>query len=224
MGRTKILSFAESKEIVRTFEFQSCNEFFKWVKSNKPKGIPCQPQISYAKNWKGWSDFLGRLTYISFQKARKFVRRLQLHDTYEWEAYCKSGFLPKIIPSNPSYFYKDQWKGIPDWLGVKNSFASYNDLKKLVRDLKITTLKQYTDLKKRGIISDYYPASPADFYKNWKGYRVLFGTVRPKILSFEKAKQLVQKLGVATSKEYNKLSAQHLLPACLPTNPPVRYS
>lgn len=224
MGRTTLLSFETSREYVRKLNLKTCNEYLKWANSgNRPKGIPCQPQVSYVESWRGWTDFLGRTPFATFKKARLFVRSLQLEDTYEWKSYCKSGKLPKEIPTNPSYQYIDQWKGIRDWLGIKDGFASYGELKKLVQELKITTLKQYSELKRRRVISDYYPASPQGFYKNFKGYRFLFGTVRPKILPFEKAKQLIQKLGVLTSKEYNKLSSEHLLPKCLPTNPPVRY-
>ena len=36
----------------------------------------------------------------------------------QWEAFCKSGKRPSDVPSNPSRFYKEEWKGWKDFLGT----------------------------------------------------------------------------------------------------------
>ena len=87
--------------------------------------IPASPSQVYKKEFKGYGDFLGTGTiqnsqreFWSFKKSRTFVRKIGLLTQTEWKNYCKSSKLPKEIPSNPNRTYKNEWKGMPDWLGV----------------------------------------------------------------------------------------------------------
>ena len=55
--------------------------------------------------------------YLSFKKARAFVRGLQLKSLREWRDYTKSGMKPDDIPVAPQKVYaNDGWAGWADWL------------------------------------------------------------------------------------------------------------
>jgi hypothetical protein len=56
--------------------------------------------------------------YKSFDEARRFVRLLKLEGVTECYDYCKSGNKPADIPSAPDNTYKEEWKGMGDWLGT----------------------------------------------------------------------------------------------------------
>jgi hypothetical protein len=57
--------------------------------------------------------------YMSFKKARAFVRSLGLKSIDEWRDYVKSGTKPGDIPAAPHYIYvNDGWRGWGDWLNV----------------------------------------------------------------------------------------------------------
>ena len=47
-------------------------------------------------------------TWRSFEKARKFVRLLNLKSSTEWKEYKKSGKKPNDIPNQPMDVYKKE--------------------------------------------------------------------------------------------------------------------
>ena len=83
--------------------------------------------------------------FLSFKKARKFVRELKLKNTTAWNEYRKSGNKPDNIPSTPNTVYKKEWKGIPDWLGngnlsnTRRDYFSYEQCSKLIQKNNIST-------------------------------------------------------------------------------------
>jgi hypothetical protein len=59
------------------------------------------------------------IKFLNFEKARKFVRSLNLKTHGDWIAFTKSGNLPSDIPAYPNGVYKNKgWKGMRDWLGT----------------------------------------------------------------------------------------------------------
>jgi hypothetical protein len=58
--------------------------------------------------------------FLGYEKARKFVVKLKIKNTKEWDEYCKSGKKPTQIPNVPDSAYKNKgWKCYGDWLGCK---------------------------------------------------------------------------------------------------------
>ncbi len=135
------LSFDEARAFVRSLELTSSTEWNLYVKGKlenykqKPDNIPSQPYLTYANYgdfWISWNDWLGNnlnsktkvKNALSFEEARNFVRNLNLRNTYEWEDYKKGKIealkkIPNNIPKTPSSYYKkDGWIGMEDWLGV----------------------------------------------------------------------------------------------------------
>jgi len=113
----KYLPFIEAREFVRKLNLKGAKDWAIFCKSgNKPEDIPTAPTSTYKKEWKNWGDWYGTGTiapqnreYRSFNDARKFVQKLKLKNSKDWENYCQSGNKPDDIPSAPWLVYKE-WK------------------------------------------------------------------------------------------------------------------
>ncbi len=120
--------FEKARAFAYGLKLKSGNEWRRFTKSGKlPNDIPAKPDNTYhKKDWKGWGDWLGTGTFAnqsrefrSFEKARAFARGLGLKSKGEWNAFTKSGKLPKDIPRAPQGTYADKgWKGWRDFLGT----------------------------------------------------------------------------------------------------------
>jgi hypothetical protein len=56
----KFRSYKEAKKYVQSFKVRNTAEWLKLKKSKEfPQNIPKAPDQFYAKEWKGWPDFLG---------------------------------------------------------------------------------------------------------------------------------------------------------------------
>lgn len=134
------LSYQEAREFVHSLKLTSSTQWQEYIHNkmeNLPKklnNIPKQPWYVYKnKGWIDWDDWLGESlnrkkrtrvkNALSFEEAREFVRNLRLKNYKEWNAYKKNelvGFdpIPDNIPKSPNTFYKEEWNGIKDWLGI----------------------------------------------------------------------------------------------------------
>jgi hypothetical protein len=119
------------------------------------------------------------MEFPPFERAREFVRSLNLKNQTEWEKYCKSGKRPKDIPSNPHSTYRKYWKGYGDWLGTGTispqdiEYRPFEEAREFVHSLGLkgtTDWKQYCNSgrKPRDI-----PSQPRHVYrKYWKGWEI----------------------------------------------------
>jgi hypothetical protein len=73
--------------------------------------------------------------YRPFEKAKEFVRSLGLKSWEDWESYCKSQERPLDKPSTPDRVYKNEYKGMEDWLGYKIDLWIPRRVKELLQDL-----------------------------------------------------------------------------------------
>ena len=56
----EILSFAKAKALVRNCGINNTQKYIALRTAKKlPQGLPVDPKTSYAKYWKGWTDFCG---------------------------------------------------------------------------------------------------------------------------------------------------------------------
>ncbi|MCK5536604.1 MAG: hypothetical protein KAI79_07240, partial [Bacteroidales bacterium] len=133
------LPYEKARDFVRTLKLKSTAEWQQYIKSElthlpeKPVNVPNSAYFVYKDNgWKGMNDWLGNdgktqtkvENALSFEKARAFVRTLELKSESEWNDYKNGKFehlkpLPFNIPKLPRKYYKDDgWIGIRDWLGI----------------------------------------------------------------------------------------------------------
>jgi len=93
------------------------------------RGIDARSEVERFLQGERRSGFDRReLRYMSFRKARAFVRGLGLKSADEWRAYVKSGRKPDDIPAAPHYIYvNDGWAGWGDWLkaGAVSRYLSH---------------------------------------------------------------------------------------------------
>jgi len=139
----KYRTFEAARDFVIQLGLKSEHEWRKYSKSGKkPDDIPAHPSTVYKSDWKGMGDWLGTGTiapryrkYRAFEEAREFARSLELNNVDEWLRYCKSGKKPDDIPTAPWKTYRNDWRGIFDWLGYEEKVLSVGKVKELLKDL-----------------------------------------------------------------------------------------
>jgi hypothetical protein len=178
----KFRDFESAREFVRSLGLSGEHEWREYCKSgNKPDDIPSTPRKTHKKDFKGMGNWLGTGTvaskdrvFRSFEKAREFARSLGIQTWKEWQEYCKSGEKPDDIPANPNGYYKNDFKGMGDWLGtgtVRNQdkvYRPYKEAREFVRKLGLKNQKEWNKYCKSGNKPDDIPANPWNTYKEWK--------------------------------------------------------
>ena len=183
--------FEEAHKYVMKLRYRSREEYSNWCKSGqKPDDIPASPAGVYNGKWKGWGHWLGtgyiassKRDYLPFEDARKYVHGLKLKTVEQWRGWCKSGQKPDDIPASPAGVYKEQWKGMGDWLGTgtialqNKVYRSFEEAHKYVMKLRYRSREEYSNWCKSGQKPSDIPANPTAIYKGqWKGWGDWLGT------------------------------------------------
>jgi len=173
-------SFEESREFAQSLKLKCQKEWSEYSKSRgKPDDIPGNPNKVYKdKGWKGIGDFLGTgniankdRVYRSFEEARKFAQSLGLKSLREWREYCKSGKNPEDISASPHKTYKDEYKGIGDFLGTgtirtqDRVYKSFKEAKKFVQSLNLKSRTEWYKYCNSGKKPNDIPANPSKVYR-----------------------------------------------------------
>jgi len=239
----KYLDFKDAKNYLKKLKLYGSKGWFNFCKSGKkPLDLPSHPEKVYSDQWRGWIDWTGiDTTKIKFRKlrsfneARKFVRNLGLKNTEDWKAWKKKGVKPKDIPATPELVYKDEWKGIGDWLGTgsisfKNTnWRSFNEAKKFVQNLGLKSTKEWDVWKKSSNRPKDIPTNPNASYKsNWISYSDWLGTgiiahQNKKFRSYQEAKIFVHSLKLKGFEEWRSYSKSGKKPIDIPGNPSAVY-
>ncbi|MBX7065617.1 MAG: DEAD/DEAH box helicase family protein [Parachlamydiales bacterium] len=187
------LSFNEAKKFVHSLGLKSLPEWMTYCKTKeKPLNIPRTPDRVYKGKWHSWGDWLGTdkpskdaKSFLSFDKAREFIRSLNLESETQWRRYCKSGNKPFDIPSNPALFYRDiGWTSWPDWLGTRTIppknrvYLSFHEARKFVHNLKLKSESAWRRYCKSGNRPQNISAKPDRIYKDkgWVSWPDWLGT------------------------------------------------
>lgn len=103
-------SFKKARSIVRKLGIKSYRDWFRYAKSGKkPKQIPTHPNRVYGKEFKSWTDWIGKKIstrkryFISFDEAKKIARKNEIKTSTEWKKFAGKSRMP--IPINPSSVY-----------------------------------------------------------------------------------------------------------------------
>lgn len=220
----KFLPFKKAREFVRSLGLKNYKEWKKFSRTDRPDDIPANPRDTYS-DFKGYGDWIGTGSigwigwkYLTYSDARKFVHSLRLQTQSEWIKYCKSGMKPADIPSTPSRTYKNEWKGMGDWLGTNKDrkYKTFEEARAAVHILKLSNKNEWTLYCKSGKKPADIPSTPWRKYKKeWKSMGDWLGTGYVALryrqhMSFEEAREYVRKLGLnkfLTILCYNKSSA-----------------
>ncbi len=229
LGKSNWLPFEDARHFVQLLNLKNQDEWREYCSSYaRPPDIPSAPNTVYLKEWKSFGDWLGTnavankyQVFMSFSKARAFVRKLQLKSVADWREYRITN-LPSDIPANPERTYANKgWKGYADFLGTGNKsgqqlseqFYSYEKAREYIIKLNLsseTEWRPYSKSKKR---PNFIPASPGNVYKNigWQGWGHFLGTNRvsnqdlaKQQLDFFTSRLIVRKLKLASNVEWRK--------------------
>ncbi len=222
-------------------QLKSRKEWSEWAKSeSRPDDIPFNPHRAYKDNgWISFGDWFGTGTiavfnrsYRDFDKARDFVRQLNLKDGKAWLEWVNSGNKPDDIPAYPDSFYKDKgWISLGDWLGsgkVANrntSYRSFLEARHFVHQLNLKSRKEWTDWAKSESRPKDIPAAPSNAYKEgWTGWGDWLGTgtiahFNRTYRKFEEARNFVRQLELRNSQEWSDWAKNDSKPDDIPADP-----
>jgi hypothetical protein len=229
----QFLTFTEAREFVQKLGLKNQKEWNEYCKSgNKPDDIPSRPNKTYKNEFKGFGDFLGTghavpkdRVYVSFTKARDFARTLNLKGWVAWRVYCKSGNKPDDIPLLPNKTYKNEFKGMGDFLGT--GWCSYESAREFTRKLGLKNLKEWNEYCKSGNKPDDIPSRPSGTYKNeFKGMVDFLGTAthfNKQCRPFTEARDFTMGLNLKGQKEWRIYCKSGNKPDDIPANPDSTY-
>lgn len=218
-----------AKDYVRSMNLNDNREWRKFTKSKKfPRDIPTKPDLTYSNHWRGWGDWLGyaerslrKKVILPYAEAKKYIANFKIKNGKSWVDFTKAMAFPSdIIPKAPQYYYKDNgWVNWGDFLGTgfvsikDREYKSFELAKKFASSLNLNSMSQwrkyckgeYSNLPKK---PDDIPVAVSEIYKNegWKGFpdflnsRYVYDDNK---YSFFEAKDIIQSLGLKSTKEYN---------------------
>lgn len=199
LGKTKepYLSFEQCRKEVIKKGISSISEYQSKRKSNWPSN----PNVYYAKQWKGSYHFLGKKknNYLTYAECKKQVRKLGIQNMKMYILKRKSNW-PKDLRST----YSDDFKNCYDFFGKeRKNFPSFDALQKEVRKYKFKSQSDYLNN-----IQKNWPANPGqtypDQFKGWCNFLGKSKTVIKDFLSFKDCKKQVIKFKFKTKAEYKK--------------------
>jgi superfamily II DNA or RNA helicase len=137
------LPFEQARAFVHTLGLKNTEEWGGYCRSgNRPLNIPSNPHFTYQGQFVSMGDWLGTgavstrlLEFLPFEQARAFARSLGLQNQKEWHDYRRSDHKPANIPTQPAVVYKEQYRGMADWLGTFNTWQKATMLA-LLQDLR----------------------------------------------------------------------------------------
>jgi hypothetical protein len=169
--------------------------------------------------------------FRDFESAREFTRALNLKGRKEWREYCKSGNKPDDIPVGVEKTYKNDFKGMADFLGTENVFKNFKkqflpfkEAREFTRELKFKSRKEWEEYRKSANKPDNIPTNPNIIYKEWIGMGDWLGNGavadRDKVfLPFKEAREFVRALNLNGQKEWYAYCKSANKPDNIPTNP-----
>ena len=118
--RVPYRTLEEAKRAAKRLKIKSSEDYLKRYKADSR--LPSSLRKQYAKQWKGWRDFLqGRSLYPTIDEASGAARRLKFQTR---DNYMKNYKRDPRLPSVPKLAYKEVWNRDGwDWdkfLGKKN--------------------------------------------------------------------------------------------------------
>jgi len=247
----KYITYDQAKKIIHPLKLISQTQWKKFTKSDgfSSYQLPKDVEHYYKKqgSWKNWKDFLGYdrldrrdIDYLTYDQAKKIVHPLKISSKTNWFKFVKSNPLPDNIPRAPYgyYFKKGTWISWEDFLGhgipdpKKTHFLTYDQAKKIVHPLKITSQTQWKKFTKSDGFSKYnFPMDVEGFYKrkgSWKNWGDFLGTGTIAFqdrtyVSYDQAKKIIHPLKIQNQEAWNKFTKSDTFPDNVPKDPAKYY-
>lgn len=241
LGKQKLIltvSYEEARIMLKRHNLKSRKDYLRFISSedNIHLGLPKYPNKRYLnKGWNGWPEFLNsnanrKKDFWSFQKARQYVRQLNLKSWSEWNEFRKSDERPWQLPTNPQRY--EEFIDMQDWLGIKSEgYLDFSSARKLAQSLKLKTWSSYRSLAKKGLLPKGLPRYPEKYYKN-DGFRGMgdflgnpnYSKKENNPLPFDEARKYARGLELNSMKEWKKIASENKLPRGIPKHPQSVYT
>lgn len=225
LGRSaKYSCLDEASLAARRLGIKSADEYRVMYKRN-PR-LPSMPQNKYPGEWCDWYTFLGTSAsggrYPSLGEAAAATIRLGITSSSEYKTGYKNDLR---LPSSPSIYYPDSWRGWHDFLGISppaRKYDSVDEASASARNLGFTSISKYNNGYKE---DPRLPSNPSDQYKKeWVSWYDFLGT-KPRIEQVYKtladASKAARALGIRSGPEY---SEKYKVDPSLPGKPEAYYS
>jgi superfamily II DNA or RNA helicase len=233
--------FVEARTYAHALSLKSSTEWRKWLKkTDRPIDIPANPSRTYAKEWKGWGDFLGtgkvanqHRNFMSFENAKIYAHQLGFQKREEWLRWAKTDARPSNIPAYPSEVYHNNgWDGWVDFLGAdriggrpgKN--RPFEDARVFARSLGLKSVKEWDQFAKSKQKPVDIPVTPHQVYakQGWISYADFLGadivaSQHRKYRSFEEARIYSRGLNFKKVTEWEEWADSNLRPSDIPKQP-----
>ena len=226
-------SFTEARTFVQGLKIKNNFEWERYASSdNRPIDIPINPRKTYSfPVWRGLKDFFGpqynydRIDYRDFKSAREFTRSLKLIGNLAWRKYCKSGNKPHNIPRDPYKIYKQEYKGLDDWLDykyVRKDILPFYNARQFMKSLGLKSYKEWRLYCLSGQKPSNIPNYPSNFYKDWCGYPYWLGYIRGgDYRDFQEARRFARTLGFSNTRQWQAYCKSGKKPIDIPSKPHI---
>ena len=250
-GARKIdyLPFEKAREYMINQKLHGVEAFREYVKlGKKPENIPSTPNKLYSDKWTSWGDFLGtnRISnklkgneFWPFEKAREYVRSLNIQSQPEYYKWAKSGNKPNYIPYSPDDYYGDEFKGYGDWIGthrmdtrtLSKQFLPFEESRKFARNLNIKNREDWNTYSMSGKKPTEVPARPDEAYPDkfiswgdWLGTHFIGNKIKSLLVwDYDRASEYVRRLNFLTYREFANWARTDKRPIHMPFHPEVKY-
>ncbi|RAI71902.1 hypothetical protein DOZ80_08700 [Pseudomonas fluorescens] len=197
-------TFEEGRDAVIKMGIKSLSQYR--VRCKEDSMLPSFPRKFYGGEYKGFYAFSGQenLKYASMIEASKAVVLLGCKNVVEYRVQCHQD---PLLPSSPSSFYADEWKGWPFFLNMESilkttvdKYATYDEFVSILSDLGIATSFEYNARYKE---HPKLPSQPHVIYmKDWAGWREVFSANSGLYSTWQEAKVMVSQCRFTTKAEY----------------------
>ena len=148
--------------------------------------------------------------HFTYEEAQDIVLKKGIQSVGEYRSIYKE----LGLPASPQVYFKNKgWISWPIFLCKKRKeYPSYKQIQRIVQEEGIKSQLEYkSKCKELGL-----PAKPYKVYadKGWTNWYDFLGKSSPSYPSYEEAKNIIQKRGVNTQKEYNSIYKELGVPAC----------
>lgn len=169
---------------------------------------------------------------LGFTESKLVLKGNNLKSSVDYYEFIEKYPTLNLPRNAESKFHRTgEWRGWYDFLSLDkpNPYRvkklSYNQAKKLVRQLKIKSSIEYYNLKKQNKLPLELPYTPKVTYKKqWKGWHIFLGTNPTtqlrKWASYEKCRKWARENNIKTEQEYRDAKR----PINIPSDPRRIYS
>ncbi|MGI2203735.1 gamma-mobile-trio integrase GmtZ [Shewanella oncorhynchi] len=137
--------------------------------------LPSSPNVIYSADWQSWTEFLLSNRINTLRELKDACKVLGIRDSLQYRQIQKDY---AQLPSKPDKKFKD-WIDWYDLLDIPKPYE-LNELEKIVRSYKCTSLADYKKLRSK-LNDPKMPASPIEYYEGdgWTNTFDFFGVKRP---------------------------------------------